>query len=129
MSKIYLNKKSIVYRVTSLVIILIVAQAVLLSVFLVLGGVLSQARKNAYSNFSDKVLNRKEYLLREMSTRWTNMEPYLGQITELVSDTKGSDQFFAETSDKLISIMRSTQATGAFIILNSDKNQEYPAIY
>ncbi|MDF2543421.1 MAG: diguanylate cyclase precursor [Herbinix sp.] len=129
MSKIYLDKKSIIYRVTSLVIIVIVAQAVLLSVFLVLGGVLSQARKNAYSTFSDKVLNRQEYLLREMSTRWTNLEPYLSQISGLVNDAKNSDQFFAEISDKLISIMRSTQATGVFVILNSNKNQEYPAIY
>jgi diguanylate cyclase (GGDEF)-like protein len=129
MSKINMDKKSITYRVTSLIIILVVAQAILLSIFLVLGGVLSQARKNAYTTFSDKVLNRKEYLLREMSTRWTNLEPYLSQINELLSDKKDSDQFFAETSDKLISIMRSTQATGAFIILNSDQKQEYPAIY
>lgn len=129
MIKINLDKKSIIYRVTSLVIMLIVAQAILLSIFLVLGGALSQARKNAYSTFSDKVLNRKEYLLREMSTRWTNLEPYLSQINGLLSEKKDNDLFFTEISDKLISIMRSTQATGVFVILNSDQMQEYPAIY
>ncbi len=129
MSKIHLDKKSIVYRVTSLVIVLIVAQTVLLSVFLVLGGVLSQARKNAYSTFSDKVLNRKDYLQREMSTRWTNLEPYLGQIAELAENSKNSDELFEDISDELISIMRSTQATGAFVILSCDQEQDYPAIY
>lgn len=129
MNRVNLDKKSITYRVTSLVILLIVAQAILLSIFLVLGGVLSQARKNAYTTFSDKVLNRKEYLLREMSTRWTNLEPYLSQINGLAGYKEDSDQFFAETCDKLISIMRSTQATGAFIILSSDEKEEHPAIY
>ncbi|MDF2486430.1 MAG: diguanylate cyclase precursor [Herbinix sp.] len=129
MNRIKLDKKSIVYRVTSLVIILIVAQAVFLSIFLILGGVLSQARKNAYSNFSDKVINRKEYLQREMSTRWTNLDPYLNQIAELLPEDPNTDQFFADISEDLISIMRSTQATGAFVILEPDTDQEYPVLY
>ncbi len=123
------DRKSIVYRVTVLVIILIIAQTILLSVFLVLGGVLSQARKNAYISFSEKTENKKEYLQREM-TNWANIAPYREKIETVLYEYDDRNQAFDEISEDLISIMRSTQATGAFVILNQkDENQDYPAMY
>ncbi len=125
-----LDKKSIVYRVTSLVIILIIAQTILLSVFLVLGGVLSQAKKNAYASFSEKVKNRNEYLQREMSNRWTNLNPYLEQIRSAKLDSGNSARYFNEVSDSIISMMRSTMATGAFLILEQkDEGDDYDCVY
>jgi diguanylate cyclase (GGDEF) domain len=123
------DRKSIVYRVTVLVIVLIIAQAILLSAFLILGGVLSQARKNAYISFFEKTENRKEYLQREM-TNWINLAPYRKKIENILSEYDDTNQAFDNISEDLISIMRSTQATGAFVILNQeDAKQEYPAIY
>jgi diguanylate cyclase (GGDEF)-like protein len=128
--RIKLDKKSIVYRVTLLVIILIVAQAILLSVFLILGGVLGQARQNAYTTFSDKVKNRNESLQRELNIRWTNLDPYQNQITKLLSAHKDTDQYLSDISEYLMSILRSTQSTGAFVILQpEDSGQDYPSLY
>lgn len=130
MKRINLDKKSIVFRVTSLVIILIIAESILLTAFLILGGVLSQAEKNAYRSFADKVNNRKNYLESEMKNRWTNLDLYLDLISNQLLESEDVTEVFELISDNLISVMRTTQATGAFIILeNESEDKEYPSLY
>jgi diguanylate cyclase (GGDEF)-like protein len=130
MNKIKLDKKSIAFRVTSLVIIIIIAQAVLLTAFLIIGGVLSQAEENAYISFSDKVNHRKNYIQREMKNRWMNMDPYIDQISAMLSGNEATNQYFEGITQNMISMMRTTQSTGAFVILNSNNSDStYPSLY
>ena len=122
------DRQSIVFRLTFLTVAIVIGQTVLLSLFLVIGGVLSQAEDNAYTYFSEKVSNRKDNLQREMKYHWTNMAPYTKQIAAQYNSEKDPDQFLRDISDSFISMLRSTQATGVFIIL-TDSSEEKPALY
>lgn len=124
-----LDRKSIAFRLTTLTIVIIIGQAALLSFFLIFGGVISQAEQNAYNSFAEKVRNRKDYLQREMKYRWMNMDPYVEQMSERYKANE-PDEFFSEISDPLISMLRATQVTGVFVILNqNDDNQGNAAVY
>ncbi|QOX62617.1 diguanylate cyclase [Anoxybacterium hadale] len=118
MKHLNMDRKSIAFRLTTLTIVIIIGQAALLTFFLIIGGVISQAEQNSYNSFSEKVRNRKDYLQREMKYRWMNMDPYVEQISERYDKESNSDQFFLEISDPLISMLRATQVTGVFVILN-----------
>lgn len=124
MKFINMDRKSVAFRLTSLIIIIIIGQAVLLSLFLIMGGVISQAEQNAFISFSEKVRNRKDYLQREMKYYWTNMNPYVDQISKLYSDDEDPDQFFNEICEPLISMLRTTQTTGVFVIMENDVNEK-----
>ena len=89
---------------------------------------LSQAEQNAFNSFSEKVSNRKDYLQREMTSRWTNISPYGKEIALQYNADKNPDQFLSDISTSLITMLRSTQATGVFVILNS-ATDEKPALY
>lgn len=128
MKFINMDRKSVAFRLTSLVIIIIIGQAVFLSMFLIFGGVISQAEQNSFNSFSEKVTNRKEYLQREMKYYWTNMNPFVGQISELYSDGEESEQFFDEICEPLIAMLRTTQTTGVFVILENN-DDEKDALY
>jgi diguanylate cyclase (GGDEF)-like protein len=128
MKHMKLDRHSMIFRLTSLTVIIILGQAALLSLFLILGGALSKAEENAFSSFSDKVNNRKDYLQREMKLRWTNMDPYVNQITDQYNTHITSDDFLKNISESLISMLRATQATGAFVILNNP-GDEKSALY
>lgn len=130
MNLIHLNRKSIRFRVTALIMIIIMVQASLLSIFLIIGGVLEQAKINAFTSFSDKVTNRRDYLQREMNFNWTNMDPYVEQISSQFSQSEEADHYFEEISGFMISMLRTTQATGVFVILEEDgDNTTKPALY
>lgn len=129
MKKIGMDKKSILFRMTSFVIVLIVIQAILLTGTLIAGGVLSQAQENAYQSFYDKVHNRNDSVQREMKNRWTNMTPFINKFSRNLSDTSSSKAFFDESIDELINMLRTTQTTGAFIILKKEESEKYPALY
>jgi hypothetical protein len=53
--------KSIIFKLTSFVIIISIFQAILLVVTIVVGGVLSEGKEIAYSYLYDKVSKRKDY--------------------------------------------------------------------
>ncbi|GAB6107222.1 sensor domain-containing diguanylate cyclase [Fusibacter bizertensis] len=132
MAKFMWRPKSIVSRLTSLVLIIILFQTVLLAGTLIFGGVFDQAEKNAYQAFYDKVNNRKEYVQREMKNRWTNLDPYVSTMEKsIASDMFDSDLIFSEMMDQLIAMLRTTQVTGAYIILNHEdiNSNRYPALY
>lgn len=130
MSVTRFDKKSIIFKLTSFVIIIIIFQALLLVATIVLGGVLSKGRDIAYSSLSDKVNNRKDYLQREMNSRWTNMDSYVSEISKSITKNGSNDIFFNDVAKYLISMLRSTQTTGVFIILNDQNNSgEHSALY
>ncbi len=128
MKKFNMDKKSVFFKMTSFVIVLIIIQAIFLTGTLIVGGVLSQAQDNAFQSFHDKVQNRNNYIQREMKNRWTNMSPYIERISDNLSDSDNNEAFFESTIDDLIDMLRMTQTTGAFVILEGDQS-DYPALY
>ncbi len=139
MKRISRDKNSIAYKLTVFMIILIFGQSVLLISTLVVGGVLDQAQQNAFQAFSEKVNNRKGYVQQEMKNRWTNMDPYLEKISGLLSILDESEisieernkNFFDKSAQVLISMLRTTMATGSFIILddNVSSRDTHSALY
>lgn len=122
------DKRSIAFKLLSLIIAIVLGEAALLSFFLIFGGVINQAEKNAYSSFAEKVRNRRDYLQKEMSYKWINMDPYLDQISEAYHSEEEPDQYFEDISTSLVSALRTTQATGIFFIMNG-KEKEKSAVY
>ncbi|OJV63104.1 MAG: hypothetical protein BGO41_10410 [Clostridiales bacterium 38-18] len=126
------QKKSILSRLSMMTLVIVLSQTLLLVALLVFGGVFNQAELNAYQTFYDKVNNRRDYLQREMKNRWTNISPYLMTIRKAVTENADShDDFFEASVDELILMLRTNQVTGAFIILNESRVQDYryPSLY
>lgn len=124
--------KSIKSRITLLLLVIIVFQTILLTGILIMGGAFKQAEENAYRAFSEKVENRKEYVEREMKNRWTNLGPYIASIKKQMMDSnKSSDLMFEAVMDDLIIMLRTTQVTGVYMVLDEggiDKSR-HPSIY
>jgi len=102
------------------VVCLIVGQTALLVVTMTIAGVLHEAQENAYQSFSEKVDNRKSYIEREMSNRWTKFNPYLHVLSDMLPLEKSEqsrEQFLNEAAPVLISMLRTTMTTGTFILL------------
>ncbi|OEH86545.1 hypothetical protein BHU72_13125 [Desulfuribacillus stibiiarsenatis] len=118
------DKKSIVFKLTAFVILLIVIQAVLLTITMIVAGVLSQAKENAYQAFYEKVSNRKNIIQEEMKNRWTNMDPFVSKISRVLSNNTDTQSFFDEAIQDVIAMLRATEVTGAFIILEEDEREE-----
>lgn len=132
MARFKWRQKSIVSRLTFLVVLVIVFQTLLLTATLIIGGVFEQAEQNAFSAFYDKVNNRKEFVQREVKNRWTNLTPYVNSIENKIKrDEIDSDQVFSKIMDQLIDMLRTTQVTGAYIILDQESinSDRHPALY
>ncbi len=126
------KKHSIVYHLTRLILGIIILQTLLFSAILIEGGVIEQAEENTYQLFSDKVSNRKDYVQREMKANWTNFDPYLSNIAKIIPRS-GSDteDYFRGVITELIAALRTTQVTGAYVILlpEGDNVPRCPALY
>jgi diguanylate cyclase (GGDEF)-like protein len=127
-----INKQSITYKMTLFLIILVIGQSLVFTSVLIIAGVLKESETNAINTFEDKVSNRRDYIQREMRNRWTNMDAYLDIFSkDLLSYAKKPDQNFLNGEvDTLIEMLRTTMATGAYIILESDSLYgDHDAIY
>lgn len=138
-NKIIKNRRSIAFRWTVGIFAIIFAQSLLLSVLLLTGGIISQAKDNAYQSFSEKTRNRKNYLQSDMLNRWANIDLYAEQISQelavlgdsSVPEASQVGTFFDAASPTLISMLRESAATDAFIVLNDDTTADstHSAIY
>ncbi len=128
------NSSSIVYRLTRMILGIILLQTFLFATILIQGGVLKQAESNAYQLFHEKAASRKDYIQREMKNNWTNFDPYVTNIAKMLNGMPKSfdtNSFFNSAVAELIPMLRTTQATGAYIILNDESGPSIslPAIY
>lgn len=125
-----IQKTSIVYKLTLFVICMIIAQAVLLTGLMVAGGVLQQAEDNAYQAFYEKVKNRNSYIQREMKYRWSNINPFVNEISGKLGDTSATEDVFKLIMPDLLDLLRTSQATGSFVILNNPNSDgALPSLY
>lgn len=128
------TQNTIVSKLTRLILGIVILQTLLIGTILITAGVIEQSEENAYQMFYDKVNKRKDYLQREMKNNWTNIDPYATNISKLLSGhelDKEYSAFFSKASEELIPMLRTTQATGAFIVLIPEGGgyEEYPALY
>lgn len=134
MKQLKYHSSSIVYKLTQFILGIIILQTLLFGTILIRGGVIREAKSNAYQLFYEKTSGRKDYLQREMKNKWTNFAPYVSNIAKLFNGKNqmyDNNLFFNEAISELISIIRTTQVTGAYIILegeNSD-SKKMPAMY
>lgn len=130
--KLQWHKRSIASYFSLLTVILILVQITVLTSLLIFGGVFKQTKMSSYQAFNDTVNNRRDYLQQEVRNRWTNLTPYLPELSVAVSDPASStEEVFDQASDTLIRILRLTGTTGAYLILddpNLPDNQQ-PALY
>ncbi|MEG1447373.1 MAG: sensor domain-containing diguanylate cyclase [Ruthenibacterium sp.] len=133
------KRRSIAFSWTAALLVIVLTQSVLLFGVLLFGGVLSQTKENAYQSFSEKTEERKNYLQGEMRNRFTNIDLYTEKISALLVPLEQSaapmaesvDAFFKEASPVLISMLRASAATDAFVILDDDTEGDstHSAIY
>ena len=126
------KKRSIVYQLTRLILGIIILQTLLFSAILIEGGVIEQAEENTYQLFTDKVSNRKDYVQREMKANWTNFDPYLSNIAKIIPRSGlDTEDYFRDAVTELIAALRTTQVTGAYVILlpDGDNVEKCPALY
>lgn len=123
--------RSIVYKLTAFATVVIILQTFFFTASLMLGGVLKESRNTALRSFDETVSSRKSYLEREMKNRWTNLGPFMEQISEKVSgEHESSESLLSDVSLILIDMLRSTQTTGAYLILEDEGNAaSKPALY
>lgn len=131
MKKIFRHKNSLLFKLTAFGAGMVVMQSTLLMAVLILGGVLEETRLNAYENFNHRVKERKSYLELEMKNRWTNIDPFINQISMKLSEDYSSDQELLKSVSKdIVDMLRTTQTTGAYFILADELNREsYPALH
>ena len=128
------TQNTIVSKLTRLILGIVILQTLLIGTILITAGVIEQSEENAYQMFYDKVNKRKDYIQREMKNNWTNIDPYATNISKLLSGhelDKEYSAFFSKASEELIPMLRTTQATGAFIVLIPEDRSfdEYPSLY
>lgn len=140
MGKVKRNKdKSIALRLCVTILILVMLQSLLWITTLSVGGVMQTTRQDAYNSFAKTVKNRRDYLHVEMKNRWMNAQLFLPQFAQALDllgsakiPTKEAQQkYFEETAQILASMMRTTTATGAFVVLNDNLTREtvHSALY
>ena len=136
MKNSFKKKNSIIVKLPMFVVTIIIIQSVFILVALILGGVIKNARLNAFEIFQNKTESRKEYLELEMKHRWTNIDPFLRQISDNLSQSYDSNYLLIHSlTENVIDMLRASQATGAFFVLideteeNGIKNPIHPAIH
>lgn len=125
------KQKPIANKLTYFAIIIIVLQTLFISLSLFMGGVLKESKNKALETFNEKVTSRRGYLEREMKNRWTNLNPFVSQISNIISeDYENNESLLSNVSELMIDMLRGTQTTGAFLILAEDlKEDKFDSIY
>lgn len=137
MKQFHWNRSSILLRLTLFMAVLLFGQSLLLIGALLAGGLLSRTQEDAFASFSQKVDSPRNYLQGEMKSRWSNLAPYLGQFSALLPRAdadaaltdKDAETFLTTAAPLLIGMLRSSMASGAFIILDDAGTGAHPALY
>lgn len=126
------DKNSIAFRFMLLFIVLIIAQSLLIVATMIIAGVLDEAKDSAFQSFDEKVSSQKDTIQKEISNRWTNIDPFLKEISKKIpTNATETDQFLKEVQPILISMLRTTTTTGAFILLDDklENPNQRPGLY
>ena len=78
------GNRSIIRKIFTPMIIVMVIQAILFSFVILWGGTIEQLNNNALDILNERVINRKNYLENEMIQRWSNVDESVKSINSTV---------------------------------------------
>ncbi|MGI5947110.1 MAG: EAL domain-containing protein [Lachnospiraceae bacterium] len=126
--------RSIFVYLFSAMSILTLIGIMILTGSLTIGGMYEKLNQNAKDIIDQKVINRSSYVQNEMNGKWADLSAPAANINEIAErlDAEGVIRFetldknseeaaplIMETVEELISIMRTRQVTGAYLIFNT----------
>lgn len=132
------RKRSIIDRTLLTMIIVVLIQSVIFTVTLLHSDIVAKTSQNAFDTLNEKVTNRRTYIENDMVQRWSNLESKASLMSDKISAYMADNQIsvddfkditFAvplinELSDDIISILRTNQVTGSFLILGNDNHTD-----
>lgn len=130
------RKKSLSSICLVVTVCLVLVQSLLVLGMLIVGGILKQARENVFQSFESTVTLRAGSLQDRIDNRWTNIDPYIQMLSDKLSEEsygrteKQTALFLEDAADTLISMLKISGTTGAFLILDGpEQNNSLPALY
>lgn len=127
-----------------LLVVLLVQMLVYVATFFG-GNLLSETENNAFFILAERTANRKLDLENEMVHRWSNVEQGKMELLEAVSQVLREEalevealyesqalcqQVLTRSANSLVTMLRNTGVTGAFVILDAPgDDMEYPGVY
>lgn len=130
---------SIAVKMVALLLVIFVFEGMLIGYNVIHGDVLEYMQTNERNIFHERVVNRKNYLEEKMRVRWADIEDSTTKINNMTQklvdagsisldsldkSSESSMPLLKETSDVLISLVRSNGVTGAFLVLNTENLEE-----
>ncbi len=131
-------RKSLVARIGSLIFAVVIAQAIFVLLAVIFTNIPGVMQNFSYTQFTQTVNNRKNYLSSEMINIWSDINSYTLLISESYDNAKEDNSedfaldFFDKTTPILLNMLETTSTTGGFIILDdgdSLSNISNSAIY
>ncbi len=113
--------KSIASKYSLFTVCLVLTQSLLVLGMLIAGGIIKQARETVYQSFESTVTLRASSLKDQIDNRWTNIDPYVQELSrKLPADWEGNEEkaYLTDVADTLISMLRVSGTTGTFVILH-----------
>lgn len=113
--------KSIASKYSLFTVCLVLTQSLLVLGMLIAGGIIKQARETVYQSFESTVTLRASSLKDQIDNRWTNIDPYVQELSrKLPADWDGNEEkaYLTDVADTLISMLRVSGTTGTFVILH-----------
>lgn len=126
---------SIAVKMVALLLVIFVFEGMLIGYNVIHGDVLEYMQTNERNIFHERVVNRKNYLEEKMRVWWADIEDSTTKINNMTQklvdagsisldsldkSSESSMPLLKETSDVLISLVRSNGVTGAFLVLNTE---------
>lgn len=130
---------SIAVKMMALLLVIFVFEGGLVGYSIIHGDILEYMKTNERNIFHERVVNRKNYLEEKMRIRWGDIEASaieVNRMTQRLLDTGiiSLDSLDKSSADSLpllekaghvlISLIRSNEVTGAFLILNTDNLEQ-----
>lgn len=123
------RKKSLSSFCWVVTVCLVLIQSLLVLGMLISGGILTQAMDNVYQSFESTVTLRAASLQDRIDNQWTNIDPYVQALSDKLP-AEMTDQYLEDIADTLISMLKFSGTTGAFLILDGpEQNNSLPALY
>lgn len=130
---------SIAFKLAAAFVVSAVIQSLLMSIFLIVGGVIKQSEENAYMIFSENVTGRAVSIENEMDYVWTNFEHYTDEIRRYFTDLntnqagreKTVNEILGDLAPIVLDALHYTKTTGTFLILENEDGtgESHDALY
>lgn len=127
------KERSILHRLVVTVLIIVLAQLGIIVLGLFSSGVIQNLQHSSYEILSKTTANRKNYIENEMHNRWCLIDDFIPKFTSYYKEDQSIvraatpqdiEAYFEKCLPDLISMLRDTNTTGAFIILDDKEEDE-----